>query len=198
MKHAIIVGHPDQTSFTMALAQTYGAAVSALGHEFLMRDLYRMDFDPRLKRTEMPGREGWTPAADVVAERQMLQDVDVFAFVYPLWFNAPPAIVKGYIERVFGVGFGYAELHGGGRGPLLTDRQLIHVSASGSSATWLNEQGAWVSMRTLFEDYFGKICGMRVRPHIHFDSIVPGLAQRWVDENLKSLEQKVQEYFGDG
>jgi NAD(P)H dehydrogenase (quinone) len=196
MKHAIIVGHPDPDSFTMALAQRYGAAVTALGHDFLTRDLYRMDFDPRLKRTELPGRTGWAPAADVIAERQMLQDVDVFAFIYPLWFNAPPAIVKGYIERVFGTGFGYAEPHGGGRGPLLTDRQLIHISASGSSSTWLNEQGAWISMRTLFNDYFAKICGMRVRPHIHFDSIVPGLEKRWVDENLQSLERKVQEYFG--
>jgi NAD(P)H dehydrogenase (quinone) len=196
MKHAIIVGHPDPNSFTSALAKAYGEAVSVLGHEHLTRDLYRLAFDPRLKLSEIPGRTDWAPAPDVVAERQLLKDVDVFAFVYPLWFNTPPAIVKGYIERVFGVGFGYAELHGGGRGPLLTDRQLVHVSASGSSSAWLNEQGAWVSLRNLFDDYFGKVCGMRVRPHIHFDSIVPGLAQRWVGVNLKTLETKVHEYFG--
>jgi NAD(P)H dehydrogenase (quinone) len=196
MKHAIIVGHPDPNSFTIAMAGAYAAAVATLGHSCIVRDLYRLEFEPRLKLSEMPTRPAWAPAPDVEAERQALKDADVFAFIYPFWFNSPPAIVKGYIERVFGAGFGYAELRQGGHDPLLKDRQLIHVTASGSSTAWLNEQGAWMSMRNLFDDYLGKICGMRVRPHIHFDSIVPGLAPRWVETNLKTLETKVISYFG--
>jgi hypothetical protein len=39
---------------------------------------------------------------------------------------------------------------------------------------------------------------MHVRPHIHFDSIVPGLEQRWIETNLKTLEMKLVEYFGPG
>ena len=195
MKHTIIVGHPDPQSFTIAMANAYAKAVAGLGHAVVMRDLYRVGFDPRLQLSEMPGHAGWESAPDIVAERALLRDADVFAFVYPLWFNSPPAIVKGYIERVFGLGFGYATLHAGGQDPLLTGRQLIHITASGSSSAWLNEQGAWISMRTLFDDYFGKVCGMRVRPHIHFDSIFPGLDPRWVNENLKTLKVKVLEYF---
>lgn len=196
MKHAIIVGHPDPNSFTLAMAKTYAETVAALGHTHVTRDLYRLDFDPRLKLSELPDRPIWSVAPDAETERALIRDADVFAFIYPLWFNTPPAIVKGYVERVFGATFGYAQLRAGGQEPLLVGRQLIHISASGSSSAWLNEQGAWESLRTLFDTYFGKICGMRVRRHIHFGSIVPGLKRRWIDTNLKTLETKLKEYFG--
>jgi NAD(P)H dehydrogenase (quinone) len=97
---------------------------------------------------------------------------------------------------VFGADFGYAQKHGGGMTPLLTGRQLVHISTSGSRLAWLNEQGVWSSLRTLFDEYFGTLCGMRVQPHIHFDSIVPGIDQRWTNENLNTLQTKVQNYFG--
>lgn len=195
MKHAIIVGHPDPNSFTMAMAHTYAATVSRLGQSHVTRDLYQIDFDPRLKLSELPDRPIWQAAPDAEAERDQIRDADVFAFIYPLWFNSPPAIVKGYIDRIFGAGFGYAQLRAGGREPLLTGRQLVHITASGSSSAWLNEQGVWESMDNLFGAYFARVCGMRVRPRIHFDSIVPGLRQRWIDTNLKTLETALTACF---
>jgi len=197
MKHALIVGHPDPESLTMAMVARYAQTVTALGHAHIVRDLYRMDFDPRLKLTEMPDRPIWSTSPDAAAERELLKDVDVFAFIYPLWFNSPPAIVKGYIDRIFGAGFGYAELRHGGLEPLLSGRQLITVTASGSSTAWLNEQGSWESLRSLFDTYLGRVCGLRVRPHIHFDSITSGLSGRWADVHLKTLETRVSEYFSD-
>ena len=196
MKHAVIVGHPDPVSFTQSMAKRYEACMSAHGHEVLTRDLYPLGFDPRLGLGEMPDRPNWAPAADVVAERKLLADADVFAFVYPLWFNSPPAIVKGYIDRVFGAGFGYARLSGGGQQPMLTGRHLIHITASGSRSVWLEEIGATSSARTLFEDTFARACGLRVRPHIHFDGIQSGLAERWVAENLGDLDAALVRYFG--
>lgn len=197
MKHAIIVGHPDVSSVSMALAEGYANAVAKLGHTSILRDLYRLDFDPRLPLSELPTRARWRPAPDIERERALLADVDVFTFIYPLWFNAPPAIIKGYIERTFGVGFGYEDMKGGGQGPLLSGRQLLHITTSGSTHALLNEQGAWLSMRHLFEDYFAKICGIRVRPHIHFDAVAPGLEARWVATFVNELDNKVRSYFGD-
>ena len=103
MKHAIIVGHPNPSSFTLAMANTYSACLTAPGHATIVRDLYRLNFDPCLKLSEMPTRPDWGPAPDVQVERELMNDVNAFAFVYPLWFNSPPAIIKGYIDRVFGV-----------------------------------------------------------------------------------------------
>src|SRR5689334_9576461 len=103
MKHALIIAHPAAHSFTLTMAEAYAAALAGHGHEVLVRDLYRMDFDPRLRAGEIPGPAGFEPRPDVKAERQLLQDVRAFAFFYPVWFNAPPAMLKGYIDRVFGM-----------------------------------------------------------------------------------------------
>ena len=95
-KHAIIACHPDEKSFTLAVANRYAEAVRAHGHEAIIRDLYRMKFNPVLKSAERRGR----PAKDVEKEWGTLGKVDVFVLVYPIWFGTPPAMLKGYIDRV--------------------------------------------------------------------------------------------------
>ena len=99
MKHAVIVAHPNPHSLACAVGKTYAETARALGQTVIVRDLYRIGCDPCLQADEIPKASGFQPGADVVAERQQLADVDVFAFVYPLWFNAPPAILKGYVDR---------------------------------------------------------------------------------------------------
>src|SRR5947209_2318400 len=107
MKHALIIAHPKSESFTAAAAEAYRAACEELGHRTVIRDLYRLEFDPRLGAQEMPWSAGFQPGADVRAERALIADCDAFAFFYPLWLNTPPAMLKGYMERVFGFGFAY-------------------------------------------------------------------------------------------
>src|SRR5579871_316153 len=102
MRHAVVVAHPNQSSFTMSVARSYCEAVGETGGDVLLRDLYRMNFAPCLAAQEIPGAGGFMPGSDVTSERQLLADVDVFAFVYPLWITAQPAMMKGYIGRVFG------------------------------------------------------------------------------------------------
>ena len=63
-----------------------------------------MRFDPCPSAIEIPKASGFQFAADVVSQRQELLAVDVFAFVYPFWLNASPAILKGYVDRVFSMG----------------------------------------------------------------------------------------------
>lgn len=99
------------------------------------------------------------------------------------------------IDRVFGAGFGYERLRNGGQTPLLAGRQLINITCSGSSSAWLNEQGAWESLRTLFDTYLASVCGLRARPRIHFDLVVPGLEKRWADTNLHTLETRLRGLF---
>jgi NAD(P)H dehydrogenase (quinone) len=195
MKHAVILAHPDPKSFNASVARTYCKAAAEHRHETLLRDLYRMDFEPRLKAAERPDALTFRPDPDVEHERKLLRDADVFAFVYPLWFNAPPAILKGYIDRVFGAGFGYRILHNGGEEPLLTGRKLISFTSSGSTLARLEEQGSWFSICQLFDEYFAAICGLEMVDHVHFPSIVAGLDKRWIDENLFATEKRVKELF---
>ncbi|WP_374470035.1 NAD(P)H-dependent oxidoreductase [Phenylobacterium sp.] len=196
MKHAVIFAHPRSDSFTAAVAGAYADAVRELGQEAAVRDLYRLGFDPCLKAAEIPGPGGYTPAPDVAAERRLLDDVDVFAFVYPLWFNAPPAMLKGYVDRVFGMGFGFEPAPGGTQS-LLDGRRLISFTSSGAPEDWVRDTGAMAALQTLFDHHLAGVCGLNVADHVHVGGVVPGITQEWMDEILAGVRATVRRSFAD-
>lgn len=192
MRHAVIVAHPTVTSFTLEVARTYVKAARQRGHEPLLRDLYRLDFDPRLKAGEVPSIGGVEPAPDIAIERELLRDTDVFAFVYPLWFYAPPAMIKGYIERVFGMGFGFGGIQGGGNSPLLRGRKMISFTSSGSPMEWVKQEGAWAAIRTLFDDHVAEVCGLTVLDHIHVGGVTLGMRSDAVAAHMARVREAVE------
>ncbi len=194
MKHALIIAHPAAHSFTATMAKAYAAALVAQGHEPLVRDLYRMDFDPRLKADEIPRPEGFAPAEDIKAERELLEGIEAFAFFYPVWFNAPPAILKGYVDRVFGMGFGYG-MGENGNEPLLAGRSLVSISSSGAPKSWMIETGAWDAMRKLFDEHVSGVCGLAMLDHLHFGAITPNITREAVKSCTDQVRTLVANHF---
>ncbi len=194
MKHAVIFAHPNAESFTGAVAKVYADTVQALGHAVVVRDLYRIGFDPCLKPGEIPSERTFGPEPDVVAERAELRDADVFVLVYPLWLYAPPAIMKGYMERVFGFGFAYGG-DGHSYNPLLSGRKLISFSSSGSPSAWAQQTGAFDALRTLFDKYFADLCGMTVIDHVHTGPMRPGASADFVQGRLEEIRRTVRKHF---
>jgi NAD(P)H dehydrogenase (quinone) len=195
MKHAVIVAHPNARSLSRSIAGAYAASVGALGQQVVLRDLYGMGFDPCLKAYEIPRSAEVQFAPDVVAERRLLADVDVFALVYPFWFNAPPAILKGYIDRVFSMGFGF-EPGRGGTEPLLDGKKLISFSLSGAPEHWVRDTGAMQALMTLFDRHLCAMCGLQLVDHVHTGGIVDNMTQEAVDEVLASVGRAVDAHFG--
>ena len=196
MKHALIICHPKANSFTATVARTYAMACEALHHDIVIRDLYATGFDPRLKATELPFAADFHPERDVMSERGLLQPCDVFALFYPLWLNAPPAMMKGYLDRVFGFGFAY-----GGSGhsynPLLSGRKLISFSSSGAPLLWLKQTGALSAMCALFDDYFASLCGMNALEHVHIGGVTPEASESFVEARLEDVRKTVIRHFGN-
>jgi len=195
MQHALIVAHPNPRSFVASLALAYGEASEALGQRTTMRDLYGMAFDPCLRADEIPMAPGYAPRGDVIGERMMLRDADVFALFYPFWLNAPPAMLKGYFDRVFGLGFAYGKGPGGNE-PLLHGRKLISFTSSGAPLEWVDKTGALKAVRTQFDDYLSQISGVEVVDHIHFGGIVPNIRDDVVERHLESVREAVATHFG--
>jgi NAD(P)H dehydrogenase (quinone) len=196
MKHAIILAHPEADSFNASVAKTYAQAIRLRGHDAIVRDLYAIGFDPCLKANERPDKPGQVIAPDVAAERALLADADVFVLIYPIWFGSTPAILKGYIERVFNQGFAFDQFETGQMRPLLAGRRLISFTSSGATNAWLDEAGLRLSLRYVVDGYLSRIFGLEVVEHVHFPSISPGLGERWVLENLATVRNKVAEHFG--
>lgn len=176
MTLALIVTHPRRRSFTSSAAEAFAKGARSAGAQVLLRDLYRMRFDPRLRASELPDHEGFQPRPDVVAERAMLERAKVFVLIYPLWFNAPPAMLKGYVERVFGMGFGYSPIRYGGNQPLLTGRKLASFTSSGAPQAWVESSGAWDAMRRHFDDHFAAVTGLEQIGHHNTGGVHPDMA----------------------
>jgi NAD(P)H dehydrogenase (quinone) len=174
VRHLVVLAHPAPDSFNAAAAHAYAEAVEALSHAVEIRDLYRIGFDPRLPAHELPWREDFAPAADVLVEREALARAESLVFVYPLWFNAPPAMLKGYVERVLGVGFAY-EPAGGGTQPLLTGKSLITISTSGAPQAWVDQTGAVARLRAGFDEHLAAVCGLTVLEHLNLGGVTPGI-----------------------
>jgi len=187
MKQALIVAHPRVRSFTMTMAEAYAEAARHEGVEVVLRDLYRLGFDPLLHMEELPDHEGFQPRADVLSERSAIGDADVFAFFYPLWFNAPPAMLKGYVDRVFGMGFGYSRYGLEGNQPLLAGRKLVSFTSSGAPQTWVESSGAWDAMHRHFDDHLANVTGLELIGHHNIGDVVPGLREDVVQGHARDI-----------
>lgn len=194
LKHAVIFANPGPRSLTRSIAHGYAESCHALGHTTVIRDLYAMGFDPRLPAHEVPGTEGFHVAGDVQAERLLLQDCDVYVLVYPFWLNAQPAMLKGYLERVFGFGFAYG---GGGHSgnPLLTGKSLLSFTTSGAPTEWVQKTGALQALQTLFDRYFASLCGLTLVEHVHFGSIRAGASDTFIAARLADVTRTVNAHF---
>jgi len=186
-KHVVVLCHPEETSFNMSVAREYCTAVAAHGHEVVLRDLYRMGFDPVLKAQEQPQSPAYMRSADVSDEMAIIAGASVYVLVYPIWFGTPPAMMKGYVERVLGSGFSHRDVRERSTHPLLTGKHLLSFTSSGTPKQWLDQEGAWLSLRNVFDYYLEKAFSMKSSKHIHFSAIVEGLAEQFVQEYLEDV-----------
>ncbi|AGS24530.1 NAD(P)H-dependent oxidoreductase [Rhizobium etli] len=116
--HVLIVhAHPETTSFNGQLTDAAQAALQAKGHSVTVSDLYAASFDPleagRHYRERFNTKsfvplaeqrhasENHTLPSDVILELEKLESADLVIFQFPLWWHGPPAILKGWFDRVF-------------------------------------------------------------------------------------------------
>jgi NAD(P)H dehydrogenase (quinone) len=105
MKILIILAHPDKKSFNHAVAYQTRETLEAKGHQVFFHDLYEEKFDPVLSSAEIP----MTGHLDHGVQKhcEELQGADGLVVVHPNWWGQPPAILKGWIDRVIRPGIAY-------------------------------------------------------------------------------------------
>ena len=103
-KILVILGHPRQDSLCGALAAAYAEAARAAGAELRELTLADLAFDPVL-HTGYGGEQPLEP--DLAAAQQAILWADHLAFVYPTWWGGLPALLKGFVDRVFLPGFAF-------------------------------------------------------------------------------------------
>ena len=189
---AVIVAHPRRRSFTVAMAEAFSEAARAEGAEVVERDLYRLRFDPRLRAEEMPDHLGARVRPDVAREREAIAGADIFAFFYPLWFNATPAMMKGYVDRVFGREFGYAARTHGGSRALLEGRKMVTFTSSGAPQDWVERSGAWDAMQKHFDEHFAAVTGMEIIGHHNVGGVGGGMRRDVVERHRQEVAARAR------
>ena len=102
MKALVVYCHPRDGSFTAAVRDLVVEKLKNAGAEIRLTDLYARGFDPVLSAREHEGYETSPDnCAPVVADVDDLRWCDTLIFVYPTWWYGLPAILKGWLDRVF-------------------------------------------------------------------------------------------------
>jgi len=142
MSALVVFAHPLRDSLGRRFADAAMEALSA-AHEVELLDLYARDFDPRLTAAERAAyydRQHGT--ASVAEDAAALLRADVLVFAFPTWWFGPPAILKGWIDRVFAPGIAFD--HGENYGPIVPRLQrLRHAAAITTLGTpwWVDRFG---------------------------------------------------------
>ncbi|MFE8107697.1 flavodoxin family protein [Sphingomonas melonis] len=187
--HLIVCANPTPGSFANAIVDTYIATVREHGHRFMVRDLYAIGFDPVLKTDERPGLPGWAPRADVVQELEHVRSADVIVLVYPIWYGLPPAILKGYVDRVLGSGYSFHDVYDQKGQPPLAGKPLVSFSTSGLPLSWLSEKGQVLSLREIFDVYLWRGFGMKQSDHVMIENVVPNMSTAYATAQLDRVRE---------
>ena len=107
MKVLIILGHPRTDSFCGALATSYAAGATKAGAEIKTLALADLDFNLNVTLAEPQHQH---PEADIIKAKKMISWADHLVFVYPVWWGMMPALLKGFLDRVFVPGFAFYEI----------------------------------------------------------------------------------------
>lgn len=105
MKVILLLCHPQAGSFNHAVAQRASRTLGLLGHEVLYHDLYAEGFDPVLRRDELRRRFSFDEGVQRYCAE--LEEAGGMVMVHPDWWGGPPALLKGWIDRVFRPGVAY-------------------------------------------------------------------------------------------
>jgi NAD(P)H dehydrogenase (quinone) len=169
MKVNIIYSNHHEGNFNSQLLESMKLWLQSHGHEFAVRDLYRMNFNPVLKKEDFELIASGRTPADIAKEQDFIKWADLMIFMYPVWWGGMPAILKGYIDRIFTSGFAY-RVNGTGVYPLLTSKKALIMSTMGQSREDY-EKGMFAAMNLVNVEGIFRFCGVEVVDQLYFPSI---------------------------
>jgi putative NADPH-quinone reductase len=195
MKILVILGHPDEKSFNHAIAAAVVAALEKNRHAVMFHDLYKEKFDPVLLAPEAAGD---APLPSLVRRHcRDISSADGIVVVHPNWWGQPPAIVKGWIDRVLrpGVAYRFMESDGGEGVPLGLLKAKCALVFNTSNTPQAREQKTFSDpLEGLWKTCIFDLCGVKRFYRKMFGVMVTSTPKRR-KEWLAEVEQIVDSRF---
>jgi NAD(P)H dehydrogenase (quinone) len=170
MNILVVLANPKERCFTRDVCSIFCEEAAGLGHEVVLRDLYALSFNPIASASDLTGNLRGEVAPDVATEQAHLQWAEVVTFIHPIWWIDRPAILKGYVDRVFALGFAYGYGADGTRGTLGGKRAVL-ITSSGSPQEEFDRSGKTEAIRVAQDFGTMEFCDMRMLGHLHFGPV---------------------------
>jgi len=195
MTVSVILAHPDKGSFNHAIAEAVTGAVRGNGHDVYFHDLYKEGFDPILPFEEFS--KGACLRPDIERHCKEISNADGIVIIHPNWWGQPPAILKGWVDRVIRPGVAY-EFIGSDNGQgvprgLLKAKSAIVLNTS-NTETQREQEIFQDPLETIWKNCVFGLCGV-CDFHRRMFNIIVTSSERQRKEWLLEVRQIIDKYY---
>ncbi|MCY7846666.1 NAD(P)H-dependent oxidoreductase [Bacillus haynesii] len=188
MQTAVIYAHPNPNSFNGAILNQVIKALEDGKHSYDVIDLYKDRFDPVLLFDEKKRRSDMKHDPETAEYRRIVKNADHLIFIYPLWWGGMPAIMKGFIDRVFAAGEAYTYQGKLPKGLLKARTASVYYTADAPSwyLRFWRRDADWVTVK----DVMLKFCGVRRVRRLLFAGVKDSSEEKrtqWLDRVYRSI-----------
>ncbi|HTZ40087.1 MAG TPA: NAD(P)H-dependent oxidoreductase [Syntrophales bacterium] len=195
MNISLILAHPTVGSFNHAIASEVTKALRSHSHNVFFHDLYGEQFDPVLTTEEIPA-DGSVPQL-IQKHCREIADADGIIVVHPNWWGQPPAILKGWVDRVIRPGVAYEFLEGDQgdgvpRGLLRANTAIVFNT---SNTIFQRERDVFGDpLETLWKNCVFGLCGVK-NVHRRMFGVVVTSSESQRREWLREVGDTVKRHF---
>lgn len=192
---SVILAHPTRQSFNHAIAQAAVSELERNRHQVCFHDLYMEAFDPILPTHEIP--RGASVPSEIEKHCQEIASADGIIIVHPNWWGQPPAILKGWIDRVIrpGVAYEFEEGDEGEGVPIGLLKARVACVFNTSNTTPEREARVFGDpLETLWKNCIFDLCGVKIFYRETFSVVITSTSvqrQEW----LAKVHEVVRCYF---
>lgn len=181
MRVLVILGHPRQGSFCHAIATTAVETLRQAGHSVVYHDLYAEGFNPLLPADQIPKDAQLPP--EILRQCEELRQAGGYVIVHPNWWGQPPAILKGWVDRVVRQGVAYDFTAEGVKGLLAGKRALVFTTSNTPRDDELRLYGD--PLENLWKNCIFGFCGVTIFRRRNFEPIITSTHEQrvaWLEE----------------
>ena len=173
MKLLVVYAHPNPQSFNHAILESFTGGLAEAGNTYEVVDLYDINFNPCLSGDDFAKFMAGKAPDDIQAQQEKVSEADGLVFIHPIWWTGPPAILKGWIDRVFSMGFAYMidEKEGHPVG-LLKNQKALVINTAGGTEEEAKMFGSTDALKKIEDELMLKFCGIKDVQHVVFYNVI--------------------------
>ena len=193
MRVTVLLGHPYEDSFNAAIAHAVVAALTDNGHIAVFHDLNGEGFDPVLRGGELAG--GVTDDPLVLRHQREIREADGIIVIHPNWWGQPPAILKGWVDRVLreNVAYRFPAGDSGGGLPIGLLKAGVGLVFNTSNTPEERENSVFGDpLERIWKDCIFAFCGVASFERVMFRVVAdsdPAERTRWLNEVRQTVDR---------